>query len=104
MAIFETGYAPVTSVGTISTIVFNACSVNTGSRDVTVINTGAGTVWVGGGSAAVGGLAGMTLVPGAQVTLQGPAITLWGVTNAGAGGANVTSTVQAGLATLASVV
>ncbi len=102
MAIFETGYAPVTSVGTIASIIFNAGSVSAGSRDVTVINTGpaGGTIYVGGGSAAANATTGIPVVVGAQVTLQGAAVTLWANVQSPA----VNSTCQAGLATLASVV
>lgn len=101
VAIFETGYAPVTSVGTVSSIIFNSGSVSTGSRDVTVINQGPTTCYVNGGSAAASAILGVPVAAGQQLTLQGgTAITLWANTQT----AGTTTTVQAGLGTLVSVV
>lgn len=98
MAILETGYAPVTAIGTASSLIFNSGSVSAGSRDVVVINMGQSTVYVGGSVSVGGGQAGFPVAAGGQLTLQGPAVTLYANTLA-----STTSTVQAGLGTLVSV-
>lgn len=91
MAIFESGYAPVTTIaGGGTSSVFVAGSVSAGSRDVTVINQGPNTVYVG--QSAVTTATGLPVAAGNQVTLQGPVITVYAV--AASGGA----TVAAGLA------
>lgn len=96
MALFETGYAPVTTLaagGTSS--VFVAGSVTAGSRDITLINTGAGTAYVG--QTGVTQTTGLPVPPGYQLTLQGAVFTVYAV--GGTGG----TTVEAGLATKVSV-
>lgn len=73
-------------------------------RDITILNTGANTLFIGGSSVATTGLA---LPAGAQVTIQGWTATSNTTTNdifaIAVSGAAASST-AAGLATLASVV
>lgn len=73
-------------------------------RDITILNTGANTLWVGGSSVTT---AALPLLPGQQVTVQGWSATSNTTTNdifaIAASGAAASST-AAGLATLASVV
>ena len=73
-------------------------------RDLTILNTGANVIYVGGSSVTT---AGLYLPPGAQVTVQGWAGTSNTTTRdvyAIAVSSSVTSSTAAGLATLASVV
>ena len=70
----------------------------TSPRDVTIVNQGTvNTVYVGGTGATLAGN-GLPVGPGSQLTLQGTAVTLGAQTISG------TSTVIAGLASVASVV
>lgn len=90
MAIFETGYAPVTSIAASGTSqVFVAGSVSTGSRDVTLVNQGPATIYVG--QSGVTSSTGFPVAVGNQLTLQGAVVNVYAV--AGTGGA----TVEAGL-------
>jgi hypothetical protein len=102
VAIFESGgYVPLTtSVGTVPSIIFNSGSVTSG-RDVIVLNTGANTVYVGGGTAGISAANafGIPLTQGQQMVLQGTAVTLYANTSV----VGQTSTVIAGLGTLVSV-
>ncbi len=95
MAIFESGYNPVTSISAGGTAqIFNAGSVSTGSRDTTLLNEGAGTAYVG--QLGVTSLTGFPVPPAAQLTIQGPVVTLYAT-------ATVATTVEAGLATITSI-
>jgi hypothetical protein len=79
-------------------------------RDLTIVNTGTGVLWVSSGSAAAvssAGSTGLAVPPGAQLTLIGWTATsntttsdVWGIGQTNSG----TVTAIAGLATLASVV
>jgi hypothetical protein len=106
VAIFETGYAPVSSVGTVSSIIFASGSVTTTASSasplsIIVVNQGANTVYVGGGSAASTTTLGVPLTAGQELCWIGgtTAITLWGNT----GVVGQTSNVQTGLGSLVSV-
>ena len=103
MAIFDVGslaYQSTTVVSGSASTIFNLSPGGTAlttPRDVTIINQGTvATVYVGG--TIVTQYTGIPVGPGAQLTLQGTAVTLVGITAAG------TSQVAAGLATVASVV
>ena len=123
MGLFETGIVQVTStVGTISSLVWQPSnqstttygalgSITTGDtlKDVTIINSGPGTVYVGMGSivASATPLAAQ-INPGGQLTFQGYTLTagtstagnIWGITPTG----GTTASTTAGLASIASVV
>ena len=121
MALFETGIVQVnSSVGTLSSLIFQpSCqsvttfgslgSITTGDvlKDVTIINTGPGTVYAAGGTTvAAAAPIGLAIPPGAQVTIQGYNVTsssgtagnIWGICATGA-----SSSTTAGLASVASV-
>lgn len=95
MAIFETS-GTATSVTNSATAVFSTAGL-TSPRDVTVLNQGTATVWVGGGTVTT--TSGIQVNVGGQVTVGGQAAqNLWAITSAG------TATVVAGLATVNAVV
>lgn len=125
MPLFETGIVQVnSSVGSISSLIWQPSNISTttfgslGSvtagdtlKDVTIINTGTGTIYVGGGSAAAAALpTGTPVVPSGQVTLQGYNVTsgtstlgnLWAQSATGATPSTSSSVV--GLASVPSVV
>ena len=115
VAIFDVGspaYQATASVGTTATLVWSGTAASLAAispavtlRDITVINTGANPIFVGGTSVTYA--TGMYVAPGAQLTVQG-----WSVTSntvlhdvyAIVYGLGLTSSCAAGLATLASVV
>ena len=106
MAIFETGYAPVTAVGTVASIAFNSGSVTTTASSaspisIIVVNQGANTVYINGGSVAAAASLGVPLTQGQEMVWVGGTtpITLW----ANTGVVGQSSTVQAGLGSLVSV-
>jgi hypothetical protein len=103
VAIFDVGslaYQTTTCVSGSTSTIFNLSpggTALTSPRDVTVINQGTvNTVYVGGTIGTQ--YTGIPVGPGAQLTLQGTAVTLVGITSTG------TSVVVAGLASVASVV
>ena len=121
MAIFEAGIQQVnSSIGTTSALVWNPENTSTttfgplGSvsttavlKDVTILNTGTVTVYVGSGSLAAGGSQTPMAIPvGGQLTIQGYSVTnpsgttgqIWGNVVSGTG------STLAGLASVASVV
>ena len=102
MPIFDAGSLAYqsTSVTTAAVTVFSLSpggTALTSPRDITLINAGTvNTVYVGG--TAVTQYSGIPVGPGSQLTLQGTALTLSACTSTS------TSTVIAGLASVASVV
>lgn len=95
MAIFSSA-TQGTVVTNSATQVFSVTGL-TSPREVTVVNQGTATVWVGGGTVTT--TSGVQLNPGAQVTVGSQAAqNLWAITSAG------TATVLAGLATVDAVV
>jgi hypothetical protein len=123
VGLFETGIVQVSSsVGTLSSIIWQPSnqstttygplgSITTGDvlKDVTILNTGPGTVYVGAGSLAASATPlGAQINPGGQATFQGYNITagtstagnIWAITPTG----GTTSSTTAGLASIASVV
>jgi len=66
------------------------------STNVTLVNSGTVTVFIGGSTVTTA--TGVPLAAGAQLTLQGTVVALYGITASG------TTLVQAGLASLPSVV
>lgn len=125
MPLFETGIVQVNaSVGSISSLIWQpSCtstttfgglgSITTGDtlKDVTIINTGAGTIYVGGGSGLAAAVPlGMQIPPGGQATVQGYAVTsgtstlgnIWA--QAATGATPATSSSVVGLASVPSVV
>lgn len=106
MAIFETGYAPVSTVGTVPSIIFVSGSVTTTASSaspisIIVVNQGASTVYIGGGSIGATTSTGVPLTQGQELVWVGGTtpITLW----ANTGVVGQSTTVQAGLGTLVSV-
>jgi hypothetical protein len=120
--LFESSIVQVNSaVGTLSSLIWqpaNTSATTFGSlgsvtagdvlHDVTIMNTGAGTVYASAGTTTAGaGVAGLPINPGGQVTLQGYAVTagtsvagnIYGICTTGA-----SSSTTAGLASVASVV
>lgn len=114
MAIFDAGspaYQTTASIGGTAVLVWSGTftalagiSPAVTVRDITVVNTGANNLWVGGSSVST---VGMFLPPGGQLTVQGWSATsntttrdVYAVAASGA----ATSSTAAGLATLASVV
>ena len=113
MALFDVGSAAyqTNTVGGTAHLIWTGNSAALGSvspaatlRDISVINTGTATCWVGGSSVTT---AALPLLPGQQVTVQGWQSTsgvttqdIYGIT---IGGGTVTTT-AAGLASVASVV
>lgn len=101
MAIFANGPGTQTStVGTASgTVAIFSTSALTGTlRNLTIFNTGTISAYLGGGTA-VTSATGLPLSPGQQVLIEGTVPTLYAVTGSGA----LTTTIVAGLATVASV-
>jgi hypothetical protein len=103
VAIFDVGslaYQTTTVVSGSASTIFNLSpggTALTSPRDVTLINQGTvNTAYVGGTAATI--YSGIPVGPGAQLTLQGTALTMTAITSTG------TTTVIAGLATVASVV
>ena len=110
MAIFADGVAfQEAAISTSSATVFTANSTALAAldpavelRDLTILNTGPATVYLGNGTATT---AGLPLAAGQQVTIQGWTATSGTTTNDIHGiTASGTANVQAGLATVASVV
>ena len=122
MGLFETGVVQTqASVGTLSVLLWQPSnqststygplgSITTGDvlKDLTILNTGSGTVYAAGGTTAAGAAPiGIPIAPGGQMTLQGYVQTagtatfgnIWGI--CATGGASSTT---AGLASVASVV
>ncbi len=122
MPLFETGIVQVNSaVGTLSSLIWQPSNLSAttfgafGSitaldvlKDVTIINTGSGTVYASAGTTTAGaGVAGIPINPGGQLTLQGYNITagtsvagnIYGICTTGA-----SSSTTAGLASVPSVV
>jgi len=103
MAIFANGPGTQTTVvGTASGTVpvFNTTATGlTGTlRNVTLFNAGTVTAYIGGGTGGTAtSAASLTLAPGGQLLLEGPAINLYAVT------ASLTTTIIAGLSTLSTV-
>lgn len=118
MPLFETGIVQVnSSVGSLSSLIWNPAytgtttfgplggiAVGSSLKDVTIMNTGPGTVYVAAGSMAASATPiGAPVVPGGQMTLEGYSVTaanntvgqLWGIV--ATGGSNSSTT--AGLAT-----
>ena len=97
MAVFDAGSPAYqgTTVTSSATQVFSVTNL-TSPWGVTVLNQGPSNVWVGAGTVTTS--SGVLLISGAQLTVEGPAQNLWAIT------ASSTSTVIAGLATVAAVV
>ena len=122
MPLFETGIVQVSTVGTlpvahlepvkrVTTTFGSLGSITTGDvlKDVTIINTGSGTVYAAGGTTVAGAAPiGIAIPPGGQVTIQGYNVTAasdgpgWPICALAATGAS--SSVKVGLASVASVV
>ena len=123
MPLFETGIVQVnSSVGSISSLIWQPANTSTttfgplGSitagdtlRDVTIMNTGPGTIYAAGGSiVASAAPIGLQIPPGGQATLQGYLVVAANNANgniwacAATGGA--ASSATTGLASVASVV
>ena len=114
MAIFDSGspaYQATALVGGTAVLIWsgtvtalNSISPAVTLRDITIVNTGANTLYIGGSSVTS---AAMPLAAGAQLTVQGWSATSGKTTNdvyaIAVSGATSSSTI-AGLATLASVV
>ena len=89
MPLFETGIVQVSTVGTLSALIWSPSngststfgalgSITTGDvlKDVTIINTGSGTVYAAGGTTAAGAAPiGIPIPPGGQLTIQGYNVT-----------------------------
>lgn len=108
MAIFE-GSEPALQVNSVTTAAKQIFQISgtlpsgtvipstfASSSNVTIVNIGSVTVYVGGSTVTTA--TGVPLAPGAQLTLQGAVVALYGITASG------TTTVEAGLASLPSVV
>ena len=97
MALFDAGSSAYQggTVTTSATAIFSVTGL-TSPRDVTVLNQGTAAIYVGGGTVTT--TSGVQLVPGAQMTVQGAAQNLWGITAAGS------AVTAAGLATTAVVI
>ena len=116
MAIFDVGSPAyqANSLGTTASIVWSGTAPAIGSvspaavvRDLTIINTGTATCYLGGTGITTTATTGFALAPGVQVTLQGWTATTGTSTNDVYGfvyGVGLATTVQAGLATNAWVV
>lgn len=122
MGLFETGIVQVATVGTVSGLIWAPGNVSTSTygplgsitvgdtlRDLTILNTGAGTIYASNGSiTAAAAPVGFPIPPGGQCTIQGYYLVaansavgnVWAVAATG----GVTSSTQAGLASVASVV
>ena len=122
MPLFESGIVQInSSVGTVSSLIWNPENTSTttfgalGSvastatlKDVTIINTGANTIYVGSGSISATSTTGLAVPAGGQLTIQGYSVVnpssttgqIWAQT----GVFGQTSSTEAGLATVASVV
>jgi len=114
MAIFDAGspaYQTAALIGGTAVLVWSGTYTSLAGispavtlRDITIVNTGANVLWVGGSSVTS---AALPLPAGAQVTVQGWTATSNTTTNdvyAIAASGAATSSTAAGLATLASVV
>lgn len=123
MPLFETGIVQVNSaVGTLSSLIWNPSngstttfgslgSITTGDilKDVTILNTGTGTIYAAGGTTVAGAAPiGLPIPPGGQLTIQGYNVTaaatvpggpVYGICATGAA-----SSTTAGLASVPSVV
>lgn len=122
MPLFETGIVQTTTVGTLSSLIWNPSnqsqttfgslgSITTGDvlKDVTIINTGTGTIYAAGGTTVAGAAPiGIPIPPGCQMTIQGYNVTaastvaggpIYGICATGG-----TASTTAGLASIASVV
>jgi hypothetical protein len=122
VALFETGVVQVnSSVGTIASLIWQPGNTSTttygalGSitvgavlKDITIINTGANTIYVGSGSISAVSQTGLAVPAGGQVTIQGYNVTAANTSNgniwAQTGVLGQTSTTTVGLASVASVV
>ena len=122
MPLFETGIVQVSTVGTLSALIWNPSngstttfgslgSITTGDvlHDVTIINTGSGTVYAAAGTTTAGATPiGIQIPPGGQLTIQGYNVTAAASVQGGpiyalcATGAS--SSVKVGLSSVASVV
>ena len=120
--LFETGIVQVNSaVGTLSSLIWQPSnqstttfgalgSITTGDvlRDVTILNTGSGTIYAAAGTTVAGAAPiGIPIAPGGQMTLQGYVQTAGTATFGNIYGICATggaSSTQAGLASVASVV
>jgi hypothetical protein len=119
--LFENGIVQVnTSVGTISSLIWDPANTSTSTfgslgsvpsgaslKDVTVINTGASTIYLGSGSISATSQTGLSVAAGQQLTIQG--YTAAGGNTAGriwaqTGVVGQASSTQVGLASVASVV
>jgi len=87
------GYQKSTIGSSIGTV-YSLAGV-TNPYNMTVVNTGSAVVYLG--TNAVTAATGIPLASGGQLTIQGPAIALWGITASG------TAYVEAGLSTVAAV-
>jgi hypothetical protein len=95
MPIFDAGSSAYqgTTVTSSATAVFSTTGL-TSPQNVTVMNQGTATIYVGGGTVTT--TSGVQLLPGGQVTVTGQAAqNLWAITASG------TATAVAGLATVA---
>jgi hypothetical protein len=120
--LFETGVVQTATMGTLSALIWNPSnqsqttfgslgSITTGDvlKDVTILNTGTGTIYAAGGTTVAGAAPiGIPIPPGAQVTIQGYSVVaastvaggpIYGICATGAA-----SSTTAGLASVASVV
>ncbi len=101
MALFDTGSIAYqgTTVTSSATLVFSSSPNGTALTNpvgAVVQNMGTANIFVGGGSVTT--TTGTVLVPGQFLYVSGPAQQMWAITASGS------STVQAGLATVAAVV
>jgi len=84
------------AIGTSAGTVYNiGASGLVSPQNVTVVNSGPATLFIGGTSAPA--VTGFPVAAGGQVTLSGAAVNLWGITSSG------TAYVEAGLATVLAV-
>ncbi len=122
MPLFESNIVQInSSVGTVSSLIWNPENTSTttfgalGSvastatlKDVTILNTGSSTIYVGSGSISAASTNGLAIPAGGQLTVQGYSVVsptgttgqIWAQT----GVVGQTSSTTAGIATVASVV
>jgi len=120
--LFESNIVQInSSVGTVSSLIWNPENTSTttfgalGSvastatlKDVTIMNTGANTIYVGSGSISAASTNGLSIPAGGQLTVQGYSVVsptgttgqIWGQT----GVVGQTSSTTCGIASVASVV
>ncbi len=114
MALFATGVASQTAAvsGTVPVTVWGPSSAALAAlspavtlKDVTLVNAGANTCFLGTSTVTLGPNTGFPLVAGAQLTIQGSSFTSGSTTGTifAVCGAGTATTVLADLATLASV-